>query len=227
MTSLSRTSTASATWYFDVISPFAYLALGEIEKLAKSVAITYRPILFAGLLQHWKHLGPAEIPPKRIHTYRLSVFQAQQRGIRFRFPSTHPFNPLKPLRLLTALKAEPRAVRTVMDLIWREGLDVSTEAGWSAMCGALGLDAAAAASLVDAPQTKAGLRSNTDEAIAAKLFGVPTLRIGDELFWGVDALPMARAYLDDPALFQSGEMHRVATLGASSSRVPLPNGSGR
>jgi 2-hydroxychromene-2-carboxylate isomerase len=145
---------ATATWYFDVISPFAYLALGEIEDLTKSVAIAYRPILFAGLLQHWKHLGPAEIPPKRIHTYRLCVFEAQRRGIPFRFPPTHPFNPLKPQRLLTALKADPRAVRTVMDGIWREGLDLATEANWNATCTALGLDAAAAASLVDAPEIK-------------------------------------------------------------------------
>ena len=227
MTPSAPTPTASATWYFDVISPFAYLALGEIEELATSVAVAYRPILFAGLLQHWRHLGPAEIPPKRIHTYRLCVFQAQQRGVQLRFPPTHPFNPLKPLRLLTALKADPRAVRTVMDGIWRQGLDLSTEAGWSAVCSALGLDAAAAASLVDAPETKARLRSNTDEAIAAKLFGVPTLQIGEELFWGVDALPMARAYLEDPALFQSGELHRVGTLGASSSRAPLQTGRRR
>ena len=129
MTRVGPASTASAIWYFDVISPFAYLALGEIEELTKSVAIAYRPILFAGLLQHWRHLGPAEIPPKRIHTYRLCVFQAQQRGVQLRFPPTHPFNPLKPLRLLTALKADPCAVRTVMDCIWREGLDLSAEAG--------------------------------------------------------------------------------------------------
>jgi 2-hydroxychromene-2-carboxylate isomerase len=227
MTSPAPTPTASATWYFDVISPFSYLALREIEELAKSVAITYRPILFAGLLQHWKHLGPAEIPPKRIHTYRLCVFEAQRQGVQFRFPPTHPFNPLKPLRLLTALKAGPRAVRIVMDSIWREGLDLATEAGWSATCSALELGDAAAASLVDAPEAKASLRSNTDEAIAAQLFGVPTLKIGDELFWGADALPMARAYLEDPALFQSGELHRVGTIGASSSRVPLKTGPGR
>ena len=86
------TSPPATTWYFDVISPFAYLALREIEDLTKSVTIAYRPILFAGLLQHWKHLGPAEIPPKRIHTYRLCVFEAQRRGIPFRFPPAHPFN---------------------------------------------------------------------------------------------------------------------------------------
>src|SRR5215471_16300488 len=96
-----------ATWYFDVISPFAYLALGEIEALAQRIDLVYRPILFAALLERWRHLGPAEIPPKRLHTYRLCVFEAERRGISLRFPPYHPFNPLKPLRLLVALDAAP------------------------------------------------------------------------------------------------------------------------
>lgn len=212
-------STTQATWYFDVISPFAYLALGEIEELAPRLSITYRPILLAALLERWKHLGPAEIPPKRTHTYRLCLFEAQRRGIAFRFPPTHPFNPLKPLRLLAALDAYPRAVRVVMDRIWRDGLDLSIEENLEASCDALGLDPAKAAALVDAPETKAKLRANTDAAVAAGLFGVPTLQIGDELFWGADALPMARAYLDNPEMFKSGEMLRVATMGASVSRA--------
>src|SRR5215471_10931436 len=74
-----------AIWYFDVISPFSYLALGEIEELALRIRIAYRPILFAALLERWRHLGPAEIPPKRLHTYRLCVFEAERRGIAFRF----------------------------------------------------------------------------------------------------------------------------------------------
>jgi 2-hydroxychromene-2-carboxylate isomerase len=213
-------SPTQATWYFDVISPFSYLALGDIEKLAHRVAITYRPILFAALLEHWKHLGPAEIPPKRVHTYRLCVFEAQRRGIAFRFPPAHPFNPLKPLRLLVALDATPRAVRIVMDGIWRDGLDPSLEENWQASCAALGLDPVKAAALVEAAETKARLRANTDAAIAAGLFGVPTLQLGEELFWGADALPMAHAYLEDHAMFKSGEMLRVATMGASVSRTP-------
>jgi 2-hydroxychromene-2-carboxylate isomerase len=214
----------TATWYFDVVSPFSYLALGEIEEMAKTMTIVYRPILFAGLLQHWRQLGPAEIAPKRIHTYRFCVWEAQRRGIAFRFPAAHPFNPLKPLRLITALKGEPQVVRAVMDHIWREGLDPLVEANWAATCAAVGLDVAEADALTDAPETKAALRANTEEAIAAELFGVPTLRIGDESFWGLDALPMARAYLDDPEMLNSGEMLRVATMDASSSRVPIQNG---
>jgi 2-hydroxychromene-2-carboxylate isomerase len=212
-------SAIQATWYFDVISPFSYLALGQIEELAQRISITYRPILLAALLERWKHLGPAEIPPKRIHTYRLCLFEAQRRGIAFRFPPTHPFNPLKPLRLLAALDGDPRAVRIVMDRVWRDGLDPSVEANLKDACAALGLDPAKAGALVDAPETKAKLRANTDAAVAAGLFGVPTLQIGEELFWGADALPMARAYLDNPAMFKSGEMLRVATMGASISRA--------
>lgn len=219
-----KSVSSTAIWYFDVISPFSYLALGEIEEMAKTMAIVYRPILFAGLLQHWKQLGPAEIGPKRIHTYRFCIFEAERRGIPFRFPPAHPFNPLKPLRLITALKAEPSAVRAVMDLIWRDGLDLSVEANWAAICLAVGLDPLEASALIDAPDTKAVLRANTEEAIAAKLFGVPTLRIGDESFWGLDALPMARAYLADPEMFDTGEMLRVATMDVSSSRVPIQNG---
>ena len=209
----------TATWYFDVISPFSYLALGEIEELARTMTLVYRPVLFAALLARWKHLGPAEIPPKRIHTYRLCVFEAQRRGISFRFPPAHPFNPLKPLRLIAALDATPHAVRTVMDRIWRDGLDLSTDENWQATCDALALDVAAADALVESPEVKAKLKANTDAAITAGLFGVPTLQIEDELFWGVDALPMARAYLDNPDLFNSGEMLRVATMGTSSSRA--------
>jgi 2-hydroxychromene-2-carboxylate isomerase len=219
-----RSAPPTAIWYFDVVSPFSYLALGEIEEMAKTMAIVYRPILFAGLLQHWKQLGPAEIGPKRIHTYRFCVWEAERRSIPFRFPPAHPFNPLKPLRLITALRAEPRAVRTVMDGIWRDGLDLSVETNWATTCRAVGLDPLAANALVDAPDTKAALRANTEEAIAAKLFGVPTLRIGEESFWGLDALPMARAYLADPEMFNRGEMLRVVTMDASSSRVPIQNG---
>lgn len=218
-TSTPNVPPQTAAWFFDVISPFSYLALGEIEELARTITIVYRPVLFAALLSHWKHLGPAEIPPKRLHTYRLCIFEAGRRGIRFRFPPSHPFNPLGPLRLIAARDAAPSAVRTVMDKIWRDGLDLSTEENWQATCAALGLDVESANALVDAPETKSKLRANTEAAIAAKLFGVPTLQIGEELFWGVDALPMARAYLKNPDLFKSGEMLRVATIGASSSRA--------
>jgi 2-hydroxychromene-2-carboxylate isomerase len=215
----AKASPTDAIWYFDVISPFSYLALGEIEALGKRIGVTYKPILFAALLEHWRHLGPAEIPPKRLQTYRLCVFEAERRGIPFRFPPHHPFNPLKPLRLLVALDAAPDAVRTVMNSIWRDGLDLSAETGWQMTCAALGLEVAGAAARVEASETKARLRANTEAAVKAGLFGVPTLQIGGELFWGADALPMARAYLENPDMFCSEEMRRLDSLTPSASRA--------
>ena len=57
-----------ADWYFDFVSPFAYLQLMDFKRLPDSLGIRYRPVLFAGLLGHWGQKGPAEIPDKRRRT---------------------------------------------------------------------------------------------------------------------------------------------------------------
>ena len=209
-----------ATWYFDVVSPYAYLALGEIEELGRTIPITHKPVLLAGLLKHYGHLGPAEIPSKRIHTYRLCIFEAERRGIELRFPPVHPFNPLRALRVLCALGAEPGAVRRVMDYVWREGHDPNEDGAWEELCRDLGIDRPDRQG--DDAAAKAALRGNTEEAIAQGVFGVPTLVIGRELFWGVDALPLARAYLSDPDLFQTGRMACVDTIANPLARSAPP-----
>ena len=100
-------------WYFDLVSPFAWLALPEVEALAREHPVRFRPVVFGALLAHWGQLGPAEIAPKRLHTYRLCQFIAERNGIPLRFPPRHPFRSLEALRLLTALEARPEAVREV------------------------------------------------------------------------------------------------------------------
>ena len=59
-------------WYFDVISPYAYLQHNQLDNLPTELEIERKPVLFAGLLDHWGHLGPAEIPKKRTFTYRYT-----------------------------------------------------------------------------------------------------------------------------------------------------------
>ena len=195
------------TWYFDTVSPFSYLALPAVEALAARRPVALRPVVLGAMLAHWGALGPAEVPPKRLHTYRLCQFLAGRAGVPMCFPPRHPFRSLESLRLLTALGATPPTVRAVFDFVWREGRDPSDPAEFDALRQRLpdrgGLDPDAA---------KAALREETDTAIAAGVFGVPTLRIGAELFWGVDAVPMAEAYLEDRSLFAGGEMARLADL---------------
>ena len=107
------------TWYFDFISPFAYLQHAKFAQLPASVTVEYRPILFAGLLNHWQNVGPAEIAPKRIFTYKHCYWKAKQAGIPFNMPPAHPFNSLFALRLAIALKCQPNAIQTLFDVIWK------------------------------------------------------------------------------------------------------------
>ena len=195
-------------WHFDVISPFAALAVPDIAELAACYDIDFRPVLFAGLLKAHGHLGPAEIPAKRVQTYRMAQWLARGSAADFRFPPAHPFNPLLVLRLLSVRDLAAADVVAAFDLIWGEGCDPESAETGQRLADALGIAPEAA----QQQSAKDRLRASTDAALAAGVYGVPTLQIGTELFWGLDALPMARAYLVDPALFASGEMARVSNL---------------
>lgn len=210
-----------ALWYFDVISPYAYLHLKQFTRLPADLAIEFRPVLFAGLLKHWGTKGPAELPAKRLHTYRQAVWFAHELGVPFRMPPRHPFNPLKVLRLIIGLGASRAVVETAFDVIWGEGHDPDHD--WPALCARLGV--APDTPLINDPQVKATLARNTDEAAAAGLWGVPSFLVEGEIFWGADTVSLMNAFLADPALFEREDLKRAATaeIGAER-RIPAPGG---
>ena len=206
----------AADWYFDFLSPFSYLQLVQFDRLPPDLEITYRPVLFAGLLGHWEHKGPAEIPAKRVHTYRWCHWYAARHGIPFRMPPAHPFNPLRPLRLAVAHGAEPALIRAVFDAIWAEGRDLSRDDEWQALTERLAI--ADADEAISRPEVKEALRRGTEEAAKRGVFGVPTFAIGGELFWGLDATDLVLDYLNDPASFATGEYARIADLPIAQAR---------
>jgi 2-hydroxychromene-2-carboxylate isomerase len=205
-----------ATWYFDFVSPYAYLQSRMLHRFAGRATITMKPVLFAGLLAHSKNLGPAEFPPKRLWTYRFCTWFGQAHGIPFRFPPRHPFNPLKPLRLAIARGAAPAAVHAIFDFVWAEGRDPTDPAEWKALGAKLGIADPDAAT--EAQDVKDALRANTEAAIAQGVFGVPSFVVGGEVFWGVDATDFVLQYLDNPALLRDPEFQRVANLPAGAER---------
>ncbi|HTA65946.1 MAG TPA: DsbA family protein [Xanthomonadaceae bacterium] len=200
---------AAHDWYFDVISPFAWLQWVRLRRDHPDLPIRPRPLLFGALLQHHGQLGPAEIPGKRAFTYRFVSWEARRLGIAVRFPPTHPFNPLAALRLILAADDAIAATDAVFAHIWREGRVADSAASLREVAARLGIVDIEAALARD--EVKAALRANTEEAIAAGVFGVPTLRIDDALFWGNDATDMALDYLADPAAF-AHEFAAVAAL---------------
>ena len=127
----------SADWYFDFVSPYSYLQFKHFHRLPASLKINLVPVLFAGLLNHWGHKGPAEIPSKRVEMYRYCHWYASRLGVPFRTPPAHPFNPLKVLRLTIALGADQKTVETVFDHIWGQGHDIHTEDGFASLVARL------------------------------------------------------------------------------------------
>ena len=200
-------------WYFDFISPYSYFGLLELQRLGGDVRIDYRPVLFAGLLNHWGQRGPAEIPGKRTWTYRWCTWYAAQRGIPFQLPRAHPFNPLGYLRLAIAASCEPAAIRKIFEQLWTTGADAADPRVLEELAASLGI----ARERLAEPRVKESLRTNTDAAIAAGVFGVPTLAfdggpLDGMLFWGNDAHAFALAALRNPEVLADPEMQRIATL---------------
>ena len=203
-------------WYVDFVSGFAYLQFEALERLPGDVEIVYRPVLFAGLLKHFGHKGPAEIAEKRRFTYSQWAWLASAQGVLFRMPPAHPFNPLAPLRLALALGCERDVIATIFRFIWRDGNEFETAASWRQLAQRLGVVDADA--LIGDPGVKAALREATRLAAARGVFGVPTCIVDDELFWGADATPMVLDFLGDGAFYQRGELARAREVPVGTAR---------
>lgn len=204
-------------WYFDFVSPFCWLQWPAIRELAGTREVTLRPILFGALLKQMNHLGPAEIPCKREFTYRYALWRARQANMPLRFPPSHPFNPLPALRLCVAAGSTVDVVGAIYEWIWAHGRAADTPEALAPLAASFGITDLRAA--LSAPEVKAELQANFEQGMRDKLFGVPTLAIGGELFWGADSHDFAMAYLADPSLFAEGEMARLGDLPVGLSRI--------
>jgi 2-hydroxychromene-2-carboxylate isomerase len=206
----------SADWYFDFISPFSYLQFKSFQRLPDSLEVRLVPVLFAGLLNHWGQKGPAEIPAKRIEMYRYCHWYGDRFGIPFRTPPAHPFNPLKVLRLAIALGAKHPVVELIFDYIWGEGNVIHTKEGFSSLASRIQI--ADVDVLISSKKVKNALRHNTEQAVAAGVYGVPTFAIDGELFWGLDRTDMLLEYVKNPAMMQVSEMQRLTQVPKAAER---------
>ena len=206
---------ARIDWYFDFISPYSYLAFESLPAALAGIEpaplLRYRPVLFAGLLNHWGHLGPAEVPPKRRFTYEHCAWLADRHGIAMRAPRRHPFNPLPLLRAAIAAGSGREAIGRLFGLVWRDGA-LPDEPAFPTLLAELGISADA----LDSAEVKTALRANGEAAIAAGVFGVPTAVArtaqGVRAIWGFESLPMLADWLRGAPVFAAEEMRRAADL---------------
>jgi 2-hydroxychromene-2-carboxylate isomerase len=199
-----------AKWYFDFISPFAYLQFAQFPKLPPNLEITPVPAVFGAILQHWGQLGPAEIPTKRQFVYRFFQWNADQLGIPFTMPPMHPFNPIPALRLCTAAGAGIEHTQAVFNLIYGKGIQPDSPEGIQLIGDAL--DISNPEISMQDPVFKDTLRANTAQATSDGVFGVPSFVINGEIFWGGDSTEMMLDFLENPELFDTSEMKRISNM---------------
>jgi 2-hydroxychromene-2-carboxylate isomerase len=190
---------------FDFISPYAYLGWKQIHRVVApfGAEVEIVPVLFAALLDAHGHKGPAEIAPKRAYTFKDVHRRAHELGLTVEPPPTHPFNPLLALRA-ASLPMDSDSRRRLVDALfaatWGGGGGVEDPAAVAACAREAGLDGEAIVLEAATAEAKARLRAQTEEALRAGAFGVPTMLVSGELFWGSDSFGHIEAFLrgEDP-----------------------------
>ncbi len=215
------------TFYLDFISPYAYLAFEELSKalMGLSYSVTYKPVFLGALLKHNGVLGPAEVPSKRAWIYRHVQWLAQSKGLALDLPSAHPFNSLALLRLAVATDAQGLPNRHVCEIllrhVWRGGSDAADPQRLQTLAQQLSPVQDPASETV-----KTQIKAHTDDAISAQVFGVPSFGVDGKVFWGLDALPMLRAYLQGEGWFAHKDAAaRWDGVQQQASGIPLRTGS--
>ena len=197
--------TKKIDFYFDYISHNAYLAWHVLPALAArhGCALEPIPVLFTGFLKAYGQLGPAEIDPKLDWMNRNNLRKALNLGIPLNAPERHPFNPLFLLRLtaqLASVEKRSQLIGILLRGVWVDALNANDVEAIARYLGERDFDARDLIAGVGSEAAKTAVRANTDECIARGGFGVPTMIIGEEVFWGYDDLPYLEDYVsgDDP-----------------------------
>ena len=193
------TSSPIVTFYFDPVSPYAWLAANALARIeAAGAQIVFQPVLFAALLNAHGNIGPAEVPAKRAYIFRDVMREAARAGLQFKGPPGHPFNPLQALRMCLALTRQDERRRfalALMSACWERGEDVSDPVVLLNVAAGCGLSGPVLQAAAQQPAIKMQLQAETENAIADGVFGVPTFRAGAELFWGGDRIDALIRYL--------------------------------
>src|SRR5262249_22828835 len=148
---------------------------------------------------------------------------ADRAGITLAVPPAHPFNPLVALRV-ASLDLDREVRRRIVDALfgaaWRTGVSIEGPERVRAALAHGGIDPTPLLALAGTPDAKDRLRRATEEAIARGAFGVPTMFVEGEMFFGFDSFPAIEAYVrgTDPVAKHADMVQRWATLPSSASR---------
>jgi 2-hydroxychromene-2-carboxylate isomerase len=192
------------TFFYDLYSPYAYLAAVRVDDVLP-VAPRWQPIVFGVVLREagktpWS-LREGEREAGQLETSR----RARERGLgRLRWPPGWPAESysLQPLRaVLCAAEQDSAAGKALALALYRlvfgEGTPLDDSEIIVAAAAPCGLDGEALRGAAERQPIKDALRASTADAVRRGITGIPTVAVGEELYWGDDRLEEAAAALAD------------------------------
>jgi 2-hydroxychromene-2-carboxylate isomerase len=182
-------------FYFDVGSPYSYLAYHQLPKIARAhnAQIVWRPILLGGIFHATATSTPASVPLKDAH---LDV-DLQRWARHFDIPFTpnpdFPINTLHLMRGAIAMQMRgaaefQRYLAAVFGAMFEQPRNLNDPEQVATVLTAAGIDAPALLAQTQDGQVKAKLKADTEQAVARGVFGAPTFFVGADMFWGQDRL---------------------------------------
>jgi 2-hydroxychromene-2-carboxylate isomerase len=183
----------AATLYFDVGSPYVYLALERLDRFALG-EVSLKPISLGALFKLTGRSSWA-LGPRRDAGMQEVEARADAYGLPpVRWPQGWPSNYLHANRACLVAEEQGKLAqfaRAALRAAFAGGADLSDDAAVLEVARSVGIDADELVERMGSPQIKQRLRANTDEAHAAGVLGVPTLSVGERLYWGDDQLEAA------------------------------------
>jgi len=178
---------AEIEFFFDVVSPYTWLATHRIDELAAQAGlpVRWRPFFLGGVMKATGNTPPALLPARGRYMFRDLHRWAGRVKAELNFPTVFPTHSLPAMRALCAMpqdQAMVAAARALFRAYWTEGRDIRDPAVIAEITG----PQAVAAAGQDAAKER--LRAWTDEAVARGAFGAPTFFVGEQMFFGNDRM---------------------------------------
>ncbi len=187
-------------FFWDVGSPYTYLASTRIEQVAQAcnAQARWRPFLLGGVFRDTGNRPPLEVPAKLNYMLDDLKTWAAHYKMPFTFPSVFPINSLLPMRAAVGadrLGQGKAFAAGLMRALWLEGKDPSLPETLGEVARSAGLDGDELARMAQDPEIKEALKKNTAEAVERGAFGAPTFFVGKKMFWGHDRMVLLEEYV--------------------------------
>ena len=179
-------------FYFDIISPYAYIAYKKILKI-KNINFKPKPIFLGGLHNLVGITAPAFNKFKMKNMQNDCELVAKKNNISFKWNSKFPINSLNIMRGYLCVKDNKKEeyLNNFFEAYWKEDLDLSNEENIKMLLKNLKIDEHDFFNLIKNQDTKDKLKQFTQEAFEKEVFGAPTFIVNNKIFWGQDRLEYA------------------------------------